>query len=143
MSDIRPLTLQEIFDRIWEHFIVQKNPRSMQGTNCVYQDGKGARCAIGIFLLDHEYDVSLENKTLRYMILLAPETKLLLVGSEESLTYRRLTQLTELQKTHDDAEKVVFHCNGQINFTEVPTMEHKLRIFAKEYKLVIKESDHE
>ena len=143
MSDIRPLTLQEIFDRIWEHFIVQKNPRSMQGTNCVYQDGEGAGCAIGIFILDHEYDVSLEGKPLPHMISFTPETKLLLVGSEKSSRVLRLTQLSELQRAHDNAERVGFYCNEHTHITEVHTMEHKLRIFAEEYGLVIKESDHE
>lgn len=48
------LTNQDIFNKVWDHFVVQRQPQSISGAFCRYRGPDGARCAIGIFLTDEE-----------------------------------------------------------------------------------------
>lgn len=50
-------TDQEIFNIVWKHFVVYKNPRSTaqsgkEDTVCQYRSPEGYACAVGIFLDD-------------------------------------------------------------------------------------------
>lgn len=53
---IEKLSNQEVFDKVWEHFIKNKNPPSiMDDGRCVYRGPGGSKCAIGIFIPDDKY----------------------------------------------------------------------------------------
>lgn len=57
----KPYTRQEVFDRVWQHFVVEKNPRAVRSndTLCTYE---GTGCAIGccITLEDsHKFEAQL------------------------------------------------------------------------------------
>jgi hypothetical protein len=59
----RLLTNQEVFDKVWDHFITKKNPQSIDinsGT-CLYRGPQGERCAAGLFIPDEKYHVELED----------------------------------------------------------------------------------
>jgi len=44
------ITLQDIFDKAWQHFIVEDNPPAMVGNLCRYLTPEGRKCAIGLTL---------------------------------------------------------------------------------------------
>ena len=49
----KPTSDQDMFNRIWNHFIVEKNPRCLSHEQrCMYRNSKGEGCAIGIVLPD-------------------------------------------------------------------------------------------
>ena len=49
-------TAQEIFTQVWNHFVVNEAPRSMDSEGrCWYRGPEGQRCAVGVVLLDTEY----------------------------------------------------------------------------------------
>lgn len=49
----QPYSNQEIFNRVWQHFIVEKNPRCVENGECRY-DRTG--CAIGCLLTQEDGD---------------------------------------------------------------------------------------
>ena len=46
---------QQVFDEVWRHFVVDKNPLSHAGNHCLYRGPDGAKCAIGLFIPDDKY----------------------------------------------------------------------------------------
>jgi hypothetical protein len=64
-------TKQQIFDKVWQHFVVNKNPKSVnEHTHCVYSSPEGG-CAIGCLIdndaLKKEFDAQ-TNHTSIYSI---------------------------------------------------------------------------
>ena len=59
----RLLTNQEVFDKVWDHFITKKNPQSIDinSGRCYYRGPQGERCAAGLFIPDEKYHVELEH----------------------------------------------------------------------------------
>ena len=58
--------LQDCFDKVWTHYIVEGNPHSYvdhscHDGDCAYRGGSGARCAIGVLMKDEFYDESMEG----------------------------------------------------------------------------------
>lgn len=58
------MTKQEIFDRVWDWFVVKGMPLSTDGLQCRLRKNGCAddlvRCALGLFVPDEKYDPSLE-----------------------------------------------------------------------------------
>jgi hypothetical protein len=67
---------QEMFDTVWNHFVVNKGPMSAamigdpdmkpgvnNGVKCYYRGPNGARCAAGLFIDDETYHASMEQTT--------------------------------------------------------------------------------
>jgi hypothetical protein len=57
---------QEIFDKVWQHFAVEKHPRSLSYPEvfagaCAYRGANNAKCAIGIFIPDEIYNEMIEG----------------------------------------------------------------------------------
>lgn len=95
-----PSTKQEIFDRVWDHFVVQGNPRSVSddGEDCRYRGRNGTRCAVGIFIDDADYDERMDAlggafDSLFDLLDHAPELRAFL--------HTHRVTLTELQRIHD------------------------------------------
>ncbi len=62
------MTPQEVFNSVWEHFIVQKQPLSynhsgsfMPQVRCRLRDDYGNKCAIGVLIPDDKYNPTLEE----------------------------------------------------------------------------------
>lgn len=54
-------TKQEIFDAVWNYFIVEKHPQAITGeVQCVYR-GEQSNCAVGCQLPDELYDAKMES----------------------------------------------------------------------------------
>jgi hypothetical protein len=59
---------QEVFNKIWNHFIVEKNPRSVQSVDadspteiCLYRGPNGSKCAFGVLIPDEDYSEKMEG----------------------------------------------------------------------------------
>ena len=51
------ITAQEIFNTVWDHFVVKNAPRSLRDGNdnvCMYRGVNGAKCAAGLLMSDAE-----------------------------------------------------------------------------------------
>lgn len=62
MANRMSLTPQEIFNIVWNHFVVKGNPRAVVKNifKCTYHtkvDGVSLRCAVGLFLTDMEAEL--------------------------------------------------------------------------------------
>lgn len=96
------LPLQEIFARVWLHFVAGKGEASLDGSKCKYRRNGMAsdpvRCAIGVFIPDAEYDPSMDgyDSGLSVVIRHSPTLRRLL-GEE------RYEVLSKLQMVHDNA----------------------------------------
>lgn len=121
------MTNQQIFNKVWDHFIVNENPASVvtreDGTlKCQYRGSNGAKCAVGIFILDEEYDKKMEGLC---------ATDLL------AESHSRLSQLTSamgwflnrLQSAHDDSALVGRHFHR--------LMKRDLKELARRYSLKV------
>lgn len=51
------LTIQHIFDAAWRHFIVNKQPYSLDSTDgCAYRGANGTKCIVGLVIPDGKWD---------------------------------------------------------------------------------------
>jgi len=59
----KTVTLQSIFDRAWEHFVVNFSPLSVSssGNRCLYRSPEGHKCAIGLVIDDNDYTPEIEG----------------------------------------------------------------------------------
>lgn len=68
---MEPYTQQEAFDKVWNHFVVNKGEKSVQYFEefskdmCMYRKGRDAasstRCAIGVLLPDNSYEPAMDG----------------------------------------------------------------------------------
>ena len=135
MSDIRPITEQEMFDRVWTHFVIEEKPRSAETSGdlfaCRYRSKDGSRCAVGLFILEHEYAINIEGFSIGVLLDSMPETKVLL-GSLDS------TFLDSMQAAHDGHPSEVWKCANKLVATGAQEdVEGRLRIVADTYYLRI------
>lgn len=54
------MELQDIFNKASEHLSAMSGP-CMRNRSCVYRDGKGGMCAVGVFISDEHYTPEIEN----------------------------------------------------------------------------------
>jgi hypothetical protein len=99
------MTKQEIFDKVWQHFVVEKNRRSAPGPNntdpgltCYYRhpSGDGRRCAVGLLISDEHYVEALEGLS-SWRAPVIRRLEMSGIENAEDLT----VFLRELQKAHD------------------------------------------
>lgn len=97
-----PKTKQEIFNRVWDHFVTRKSPLSMVAGTCRYRrdmkPDSPVRCAVGIFIPDELYTLEMEEcgrigTVLERLRSLDPALRAFL---EENLDFLR-----KLQRAHD------------------------------------------
>ncbi len=63
-DDMRYMTNQDIFDRVWAVCIVQQGGRrSYEGASCRYRSSDGRRCAVGALIPDDRYTAEIEGST--------------------------------------------------------------------------------
>jgi len=124
------MTKQEIFNEVWNWFIVDKQPKSVSEKGaCMYRGDNGKRCAMGIFVEDGEYDPTFEGGSVD--ILLGHNISRRLrefVGSNLSI-------LEVLQIAHDSASDNPDEFHASVC--------NKLTRIARNNKLVIPDSVQE
>jgi len=55
------MTKQEIFNKVWDHFIVNKGKKSMINGICKFRGINGSKCVIGLFIPDEKYDKRMDE----------------------------------------------------------------------------------
>ena len=56
------MTEQEIFDKVYTHFVVERNPCSVSADGtCMYRGLNGAKCAVGLLIPDEQYQEGMEG----------------------------------------------------------------------------------
>jgi len=90
------MTNQQAFNKIWNHFIVNKGKKSSEGSYCKYRDGAGNKCAVGVLIPDNLYDKNLEGKG--YAVLISEHESMKVFFKDINIQL-----LLDLQCTHDDA----------------------------------------
>jgi len=139
------MTKQEIFNRVWDHFVRKKNPLSYtkkDGINtiiaCRYRQDHTAqcpvRCAIGLFLPDEAYKLTEHGteQSLYQVLQLCPDLQDVLAEPNE----RGLSFLASLQDHHD-------HAARDKESAQHYQLERNLRIFADDNNLSIGVPTHE
>jgi hypothetical protein len=63
------LTRQEIFNKVWQHAVIEQQPPSITYENqCRYRGPDGTKCFIGVIIPDEKYDPSFEKSSLRHIL---------------------------------------------------------------------------
>ena len=116
------MTKQEVFNKVWDHFVTKRNPQSISADRCMYrQDGTPTcpvRCAVGLFIPDAEYSTYLEGAMPATIMGHIPSMLLIDVS---------IKFWDDLQRCHDNAAYVDFH----------NSVRDKLEIFADAYGLEV------
>lgn len=62
------MTKQEIFDKVWQYYIVEKHKRSIERGVCLYRHpgADGRRCAAGLLIADEHYSPEIEGYAARF-----------------------------------------------------------------------------
>lgn len=55
------LSNQECFDKVWDWFVVNRNPQSVKDNVCQYRGPNGTKCAAGVLIPDEDYDIGFEG----------------------------------------------------------------------------------
>lgn len=116
---------QEVFDRVWNHFVVEGNPlsisRDIEGS-CLYRGPDGTKCAVGLLIPDELYSPDMEGNSVCGLIddfANKSLAKVLDVENKDDISF-----LARLQSAHDLAD-------------DVDPIEDRLRDVAERCKLSI------
>lgn len=113
---------QEVFDKVYDHFITQGNPRSVEegGKGCLYRGPDGARCAVGLLIPDDLYEPEMDvTGDVRGLLADFPQLgRVLGVKSQDDTDF-----LQALQSAHDEVDYV--------------PIEDGLRTVAQTYRLAV------
>lgn len=109
---------QGIFDRVWQHFVVEKRPFGFNGRACMFRTEDGFCCAVGLLIPDGRYTPDLEG--------LSPMS-LVHRGILPGLFDEDIVLLNSLQDAHD----------GAAEFPEAGSMETRLRQKAELHRLTV------
>lgn len=118
------LTNQECFNKVWDWFVVNKNPQSVKDNNvCQYRGPSGAKCAAGVLMRDEDYSVEFEGYGVN--------------GINDSLNqyFNDLVQdicfVAKLQQAHDNWNIIIHNKDFSIHMETTLTklaQEHNLQI---------------
>jgi hypothetical protein len=112
---------QEVFDKVWNHFIVNNGPPSLSSEGCCYRGPNGAKCAIGIFIADEDYTDEMEGCAVSSLLRISQSghpghRKLILAiqksmpGLDVSIDNEDVLFLNKLQETHDESAHLDIDC---------------------------------
>lgn len=106
------LTLQQVFDKIYTHFIIEGNPRSItiEG-ECRFRGKNGTKCAIGLFIPDEVYEEKMETLGIASLFQNYPTMEDILGDLSEF-------ELSTLQKYHDMALTTAIFRDALKNFAQ-------------------------
>ena len=121
-------TLQEAFNTVWQHFVVQQGPPSISGGAgaCMYVGPNGARCAFSVLLTSDELSEIHEGDSAGDAIERLNLTRFR--GLEEAMN--------EMQSAHDGAASS-HKRQEDTNTAFVIFVERRLRSFADDWQLTV------
>lgn len=95
---------QEIFNRVWEHFVTNKAPASVNPNGvCLYRGPNGEKCAAGVFIPDEAYSPLLESIGIKSLVLVPSSGLKNLIDKFPPIIKDNLGILKDLQRIHDNA----------------------------------------
>ncbi len=100
------MTKQEIFNKVWDWFVVKNNPRSVSPTgSCCYRGVNGSKCAIGVLLPDELYQPRFEGYLAKDLLMALATAGPAGVAFVESIGGEVDSDLflQQLQDAHDDS----------------------------------------
>jgi len=119
------MKLQDIFNKASAHLSAMDGP-CMDGSSCAYRDGKGGKCAVGVFITDEHYTSAIEN------VGIADGSKGYLVRQVvarsmglDALTNEQVSLFSALQDVHDDWDSDVISGEYDV-ITHSEAMENNL-----------------
>lgn len=126
---------QEVFNLVWDHFIVKKNGPGYFNDRCTYRGEDGSRCAVGLIIPDELYFrevegervTEIERRLSHPLASVRENTKRLM----EFFNQFDIDFLQDLQDAHDQ-------CAAEQNFT--PSFKECLYEIAERYELTIPKS---
>lgn len=90
--------MQEMFNTVWNHFVVNKSPPSVHGGFCEYfNESTGARCAVGLLLSPED------AKRIAQINLIATSVEELTAFGALEVPEDILPFVTLLQSVHDNS----------------------------------------
>lgn len=111
------MTKQQAFNKVWQHFVVEKNPPSINKKgDCLYRGPNGEKCAAGLFIPDDKYRRSMECRPAEC------------VADAMGVDTETAKFIRHLQACHDDA-------SVHLRFTA--EMERRLKSVAARFNLTI------
>ena len=126
---------QEIVDKIWKHFIIDKGVRSVdEDGDCLYRAPNGGKCGVGCLIPDELFDKQTNLRewynggTVNSLLRTYPDIEKLL-GEENS------NLLTHLQGVHDDSKN--WEDGDEENSKNVKLMKEPLIKVIEMFKLEI------
>lgn len=124
------MTTQEAFDTVWDYFVTQERPYSMDDENtCQYRGNDGTKCAVGCLIPDSIYKEDMECwPSIPGLLHVFPEVMELFTGIEDSFLIR-------LQESHDDAADLAAGQRDDALFTT--QVRDNLILVANQYDLVV------
>jgi hypothetical protein len=87
---------QDVFNKIWDYFIVNKNPKAGDNNTCYYRGPGGIKCFVGVLIPDDMYSPDMENKSAGEMLEKFPALMKHLDASGSDLFFLKI-----LQDIHD------------------------------------------
>lgn len=114
------MTKQEIFDKVWKFFIVEKHKKSMFKETCLYRS-RHSRCAVGCLIPDELYSKDMETLPISELMKGIHPLSVLLGGRAN------VNLLQRLQAAHDASSRYTFY--AQLKF--------ELKDIARDFKLQV------
>ena len=124
------MTEQEAFNKVWEHFVANKQPRSVKGSSCAYRGDNGTKCAVGVLIPDVLYDPNAEN-----VLVISNSNPIIARWMQGPLNGLSGSFLWALQQAHDNNVKfkdikeglieVAKQCNLQIPSEVIPVAQEE------------------
>ena len=120
------MELQDIFNKASAHLSAMSGP-CMRNRSCVYRDGKGGMCAVGVLIEDTYYSEDLEGNSVSN-----PDVTIAVAQSldQDFLSSDQILLLRRLQNVHDDWEYSAWSCE-----TNLQAMVRMLRKVAVDFEL--------
>lgn len=97
----KPLTLQDVFDKNWQYFIVENKPFGYIDFHCTYLGSNGEKCAIGVCIPEEIANKITEHNGCNVSFLLS-KYKEVSDLFDKNIDF---TALSNLQHLHDDCAK--------------------------------------
>ncbi|MEK6860507.1 MAG: hypothetical protein AABY07_00920 [Nanoarchaeota archaeon] len=100
------MTTQQIFNKVWKYFIVDKNPLGNEDGSCRLRTKSGYKCAIGCLIPNRDYRKGMDEvNTIEQAIKFYPVLKKLLPVDIEEYNYQ-VNFLRKLQVAHDNSNNI-------------------------------------
>ena len=135
---MKTITLQQVVDKNYEWFVVDKNPRSAseEDSKCAYRGNNGTKCAIGCVIPDNLYESRMDlggyaNVTVGGSLVVESDIVAVLASCPDIRAFFKnipANKLQKLQLIHDT------YWNGSSTPFNL-YMDQELRKFANENKL--------